>query len=90
MLPHPLCGQCRLRRPTAPTIGRNIARRSGIVHHNVILADISGIVESESVKMVFFVVTRHVYRLQKVTLSVTICPLQRFKRGYRYGSEIKR
>jgi len=32
----------------------------------------------------------NVYRLQKVTLSVTICPLQRVKRGYRYGPEIKR
>ena len=30
------------------------------------------------------------YRLQKVTLSVTICSLHRFKRGYRYGSEIER
>jgi hypothetical protein len=31
-----------------------------------------------------------VYRLQKVTLSATLYPLQRFKRGYRYGPEIKR
>jgi hypothetical protein len=32
----------------------------------------------------------NVYRLQKGTLSVTIRTLQWLKRGYRYGSEIKR